>query len=120
MMIEELIITLYYQDSFYCEVGDIKTNKIFPRRGLKQGCVLSPSLFNIYIMNLDTRLNALNLGINIENKMNISSLLFADDLFIITETEENMQRLLMELQSWCIDFKMTISEAKSVRILGNF
>ena len=64
-------------------------------------------------MNLETRLNSLNLGINLTNELNISSLLFADDLLIISETEDNMQRLLMELQSWCTDFKMVVSETKS-------
>ena len=97
----EAIKSLYFQDSFFCKVGNITTSKIFPRRGLKQGCVLSPSLFNIYIMNLETRLKSLNIGINIDEKTNVSSLLFADDLLLLSETEDNMQRLFMELQSCC-------------------
>ena len=107
------IKALYHQDNFYCEVGDIKTRKIYPRRGLKQGCVLSPSLFNIYIMDLESRLNALKLGLVVSQDCNISTLLFADDVLIITESEENMQRLLTELHDWCSDYRMSISDTKS-------
>ena len=41
----EILKALYYKDCFYCSVGDVTTENIYPRRGLKQGCGLSPALF---------------------------------------------------------------------------
>jgi hypothetical protein len=92
-------------------VGNIKTDMIYPRRGLKQGCGLSPILFSIYIMDLGSCLKKEQCGVSLGNVM-LNSLLFADDL-LIGSTEQELGHLLQTLQSWCKDYRMNISELKS-------
>ena len=54
--------------------------------GVKQGCILSPTLFSVYINDLTERINSLNCGINIDDNR-ISILLYTDDIALIAPTK---------------------------------
>ena len=62
------------------------------KRGVKQGCAMSPDLFNFYsemiLRNLE---NIQGLKINGEN---FNNLRYADDTVLIAESEQQLQRLL--------------------------
>ena len=66
----------------------------------KQGCNLSPTLFSIFANDLVQEINALDLGIQI-GTVNISILMYADDIVLISNTEENLQVLIDTLHNWC-------------------
>ena len=59
--------------------------------GLKQDCVLSPVLFNIFINSLVTDIKALAIGIDGDK---IGILLYADDIVLNAENENDLQLLL--------------------------
>ncbi|CAG2199715.1 unnamed protein product [Mytilus edulis] len=61
--------------------------------GLKQGCVLSTVMFNIFINNLIDDIKALNIGIDIDGEK-VAILLYADDLVLLSENTEDMQKLI--------------------------
>ena len=52
--------------------------------GLKQGCILSTMMFNIYVNSLIDDINALNIGIDIDNEK-LAMLLYADDVVLLAE-----------------------------------
>ena len=56
---------MYKDDSIETEMGCIKTSKVYPRRGLRQGCNMSPLLFDIYISELSNRLSSLKIGVQL-------------------------------------------------------
>ena len=102
-----------YQD-VQCSVRlrGVYSNWFHVNMGLKQGCLLSPCLFNIYINDLGTRLGALQKGVKLSS-MDVSVLLYADDLVLVAECEHDLQCMLDELNDWCTTWCININEQKS-------
>ena len=68
-------------------------------KGVHQGCILSPCLFNfytVYIMRND-RLDEAQTGIKVAQR-NINNLRYADDTTLMTESEERLKSLLMKVK----------------------
>ena len=74
-------------------VGSEPTRPIVCARGLKQGCVLSPMLFAIFIEKLSSQLLQMGEGIQLGD-VSIPALFFADDIALFAASEEALQRKL--------------------------
>jgi len=61
--------------------------------GVKQGCILYPTLFSVYINDLADRINSLNCGVPFDDVC-LSLLLYADDIALIALDENSLQRML--------------------------
>ena len=72
--------------------------------GLKQGCCLSPVLFNLYINDMVNSITSLGIGVNIGDEV-VSVLPYADDLVLLAESETDLQILIDLLHEWCIEKK---------------
>ena len=66
---------------------------------VRQGCVLSPSLFNLYAEYIirNAGLDKAQAGIKIAER-NINNLRYADDTTLMAESEEELQSLLMKVK----------------------
>ena len=84
-------------------------------KGLCQGCILSPCLFNLYgeYIVRNTGLEEAQAGIKIAGR-NINNLRYADDTTLMAESEEELKSLLMkgEVESEKVGFKLNIQKTK--------
>ena len=79
--------------------GQRKTDSFQIRKGVHQGCILSPCLFNVhadYIIQ-NARLNDAKAGIKIAGR-NINNLRYIDDTTLKAESEEELESLLMKVK----------------------
>ena len=72
------------------------------KRGVRQGCVLSPLLFNLYTEHIFRQIDELP-RVKIGGR-NINNLRYADDTVLLAETEEDLQKIVdqvkRESESW--------------------
>ena len=82
-------------------------------KGVHQGCVLSPCLFNLYAEYImrNTGLEEAQAGIKIAEKI-INNLRYADDTTLMAESEEEVKSLLMKEESEKPGLKLIIQKTK--------
>ena len=68
-------------------------------KGVCQGCISSPCLFNLYAEYImrNTGLEDVQAGIKIASR-NINNLIYADDTTLMAESEEELKSLLMKMK----------------------
>ncbi len=77
-------------DSFKCSVGT------------RQGCMLSPCLFSLYVGELVTMLDEADcMGVYLNEEINIASLLFADDVAAGADTVGRLQKEIDVIANFC-------------------
>ena len=81
--------------------------------GVRQGDILSPTLFNFFINGLSQTLNDSGFGVKLNEDITIAALLYADDLAIIAETEHDLQQQLLILEHWCKKWRMRVNTKKT-------
>ena len=62
-------------------------------KGVRQGCILSPCLFNLYAEYINAGLEEAQAGIKIAGR-NINNLRYADDTTLMAESEEELKSFL--------------------------
>ena len=85
------------------------------RKGVHQGCILSPCLFNFYAEYImrNAGLEEAQAGIKIARR-NINNLRYADDTILMAESEEELKSLLMKVkvESEKVGLKLKIQKTK--------
>ena len=114
-----VIKNMYFNDQTQINVGEYLTETIYPNQGVKQGCILSPLLFNIYLADLAQRLEvAQQHGPKIGGKL-INNIIWADDLVILSETETGLNDMLKELDLFTEENSLMINIDKTKAMIFN-
>ena len=82
-------------------------------KGVRQSCILSPCLFNLYgeYITRNAGLDEAQAGIKIAGR-NINNLRYADDIILMAESEEELKRLLMKEESEKVGLQLNIQKTK--------
>ena len=81
-------------------------------KGMKQGSILSPRIFNIFINDLLIHLKSLNHGIRINN-FHLNVLAYADDLNLISTTSSGLQHMIDECHLYAQTWRMKFNPLKT-------
>ena len=94
-------------------VNGFTTDWFNVKNGLRQGCSLSPILFNMFINEFALSVQALGKGIKLHDDERVSILLYADDIVLLAENENDLQSMLNLLDTWCSSNHLKINPTKS-------
>ena len=94
-----LLRNLYTDQEAKVRTEDGTTEWFQIGKGVHQGCILSPCLFNLYAeyIMINTGLEETQAGIKIAER-NINNLRYADDTTLMAESEEEIKSLLMKVK----------------------
>ena len=109
----EAINNIYSNTTARVKKGPITTDNFTTTGGVIQGCPLSPHLFNLFLeWVLRTALEENEGGI-ILGGIRITNLRYADDIVILAETKEDLQRMLGRLEDQCQRYGLVINREKT-------
>ena len=108
-----LITDLYTGASARCFDGGTLDKVPIPlQRGIRQGCPLSPTLFNIFMSIMAEHLSAY--VPKVKPKYNsLNSLFYADDTTLVAHSPSDLQCLMTMLHDLCCRLRMSIDPAKT-------
>ena len=94
-----LLRNLYASQKATVRIGHGTTDWFQIRKGIRQGCILSPCLYNLYAETImrNAGLDEAQAEIEIAGR-NISNLRYADDTTLMAESEEELKSLLTKVK----------------------
>ena len=94
-----LLRNLYAGQEGTVRIGHGTTDRFQIAKGVRQGYILSPCLFNLYAEYImkNSRLDEAQAGIKIARR-NINNLRYADDTTLMAESEEELKSLLRRVK----------------------
>ena len=113
------VIDSMYSKVMYCvKMNGYVSETISSSVGVKQGCVLSPLLFNLFLSDLpnifSTDCHPVELG-----ELKLNCLMFADDLVLISQSAKGLQNCLTNLQIYCDKWDITVNTDKTKVVIFN-
>ena len=106
---------LYAGQEATVRIGHRTTDWFQIAKGVHQGCILSPCLFNFYAEHImrNTGLDEAQAGITVA-QININNLRYARDTTLMAESEEEIKGLLMKVkeESEKVGLKLNIQKTK--------
>jgi retron-type reverse transcriptase len=117
----QTIQSLYDETKVIIQSGDQITEEIETNQGVKQGCSLSPILFNIYTDDMIRRWKAeIKTGIKLNDRICLNTVLFADDQVIVQKSKSDLQMSVYKLHQLCSEcnVKISLTKTKTVAFYG--
>lgn len=103
---------LYSNTKSCVQLNQFRTEWFETTSGVRQGDTLSPTLFTLFLNDVIGEINDLKCGVNIGD-FQITCLAYADDIVLLSETEEGLQKLLTHFHKWCCKWRLSINAQKS-------
>ena len=94
-----VIKNIYTKDKACINIGSQYTGTFEINQGVRQGCVMSLLLFNIFLADLAEKFDSINDNIKMNNS-EISALFWADDILILSKSEEGLTKKLKVLEEY--------------------
>ena len=105
-----LLRNLYAGQEATLRTGHGTTDWFQIKKGVRQGCILSPCLFNLYAEYImrNAWLDEAPTGIKFAGR-NINNLRYADDTTLLAESEEEQKSLLMKVKEDSENFGLKLN-----------
>ncbi|MCU7800906.1 MAG: reverse transcriptase family protein [gamma proteobacterium symbiont of Lucinoma myriamae] len=113
--------SMYVNNDMCIKINNSQRSSFFSSNvGVRQGDVISPILFNLYVSDLQKFLGTDN-DTPVLETTSVNCLMYADDLVLISRSEVGLQRLVDRLSEYCCQWKMEVNtdKTKVIKFSGN-
>ena len=107
-----ILVFWYENQTMYVRWGKLLSSPFTVSNGVRQGGILSPFLFNVYMDELSTRLNKFSIGC-VVGSLRINHIMFADDLVLVSPSTRGLSILLYECEKYGIECDILFNPKKS-------
>ena len=114
----KLIIDMYRDTNYIIKSNGRFSVPFSAKFGVKQGCNLSPLFFNIFINDIHDSFDEPCKPLNI-NDWKVSSISYADDLVLLSESESGLQNTLVKLENYCNTWGLKVNIKKTKVVIFN-
>ena len=108
-----MLQVLYRKTNLAIKIGGITTDFITLKQGVTQGCSLSSTLYTMYMQKLIDELEKSGKGINLSNGIIVPVILYADDVLLLADNEEDFRALIKIYEKLCAEFRAAINAGKT-------
>lgn len=112
--IEDLYSTVSYCVKIGSDISDTFPSVV----GVKQGCVLSPLLFNLFVRDLPDIIDESCDPVTLWD-MKLPCLQFADDLVLLSQSQSGLQNSINKLSEYCAKWSLNINMDKTKILIFN-
>uniref|UniRef100_A0A8D9DVR2 Craniofacial development protein 2 n=1 Tax=Cacopsylla melanoneura TaxID=428564 RepID=A0A8D9DVR2_9HEMI len=109
----QILKNLYFHQKAEIRVKSETSNDLEIKRGVRQGCVLSPLLFNIYSERIMAKALEEERGGIVINGTPVNNLRYADDTVLLAENIEDLQRMLNKVMEASEEYGLTLNTKKT-------
>ena len=108
------IIIFWYENQLFCiKWGDTTSQSFGVSNGVRQGGILSPHFFNVYIDELSITLNDCKTGCCLNNVL-LNHIMYADDMALIAPSVKGLKLLIRLCEQVASRLDITFNSQKSV------
>ena len=108
----KMISAMYTQTRSVIQINGTLGEAYQTHRGLLQGALTSPILFNLYINGLIKKLNQKRAGGHLNQTTKINNLFFADDICLISRDIQGLRALLAECSRYADKWRLRFNNKK--------
>ena len=112
---EEIILNLYWSQTAQIRGRSEDSQDFKIERGVRQGCILSPVVFNMYSEELINEALQDETGL-VVNGVVINNIRFADVTVLLATTDEDLQRQVDNVNEICAAFGLELN-AKNAKVM---
>jgi len=106
------VMEVYEETRCVVRIGENISREFWVEKGVRQGCPMSPTLFNIYIADIEEELKKGNGGIWVGNEK-MWSIEYADDIVMLAEEEEGLRDMMRRVKRYIEGKRLELSVDKS-------
>ena len=112
LKLTNFLLIWFTKQRFQVKWGNIISDSFLVQKGVRQGGILSPYFFALYVNNLSQQLNSCRYGLTIMGKL-INHLIYADDFCLLSTSKTALHKMLSICDVYATSHGLTFNSKKT-------